>query len=543
MAWVHNLTYAIRRAEQKQIRLPVPFGGLNFINNPLDFPATDAYLMDNFIARSSGAELRKGWRYWVPEANKLTGEVRSLMSYSASNPTNDALFASASGDGHIYRISSGNTAPVSVLTPSPASTRPGEWYSTLYVVPGGLYLCAVSEGAGYYHYKTGEGWIKVTLTFPVGDTTTTEQLAFCFIWKNRLWFLKANSTVAYYLPITSIAGTLSSFDFGSQLTHGGYLAFGTSWTYDSGSGIDDALIICSKEGDLLLYRGSDPDNAAAFGLQGIFYCGRLPSGRRGFCQHGGNTLILSEYGIINIADLVAGRLHTSLINGDIGYKINPRLARLITQYANTDYWALTPYPTEELLILSSPIYSEALGIRQSFVMNSLTNSWCSISSLDILSTAMYQGYFVFGTRTGSVILGFYGTRDGDSADGLTFGSEPTGRLQCSFNGMDSPTMNKRLLRTKLYGLSDTSPSFFIKFKAEYDLNELLSVSSPVAVLGSLWDSALWDSAKWETLLGSFHRWIGVAAFGKKLSMQMALRGSGGTMITDFEVLYEEGINL
>lgn len=543
MALAARPTQAIRRATQKQSRFPMPTGGLNYIDGPMSFPEADAYLIDNLIARSYGSELRKGWKYWIPIANKFGGEIRSVMAYNSSVPGDEKLYCSPSSDGHIYDITTPNAAPTSVLTPSPASTVLGEWYSAMYIVPGGAYLCAVSKGAGYYNYKTGAGWVKVTLTFPGGDSTTTEDLAFLFVWKNRLWFLKYNSTVAYYLPLQSISGTLTAFDFGPQLLRGGYLSFGTSWTYDSGSGIDDGLVICSSKGDMLLYRGSDPASAATFGMQGLWYCGRLPVGRRGFCQHGGNVLILTEYGVVNIADLVAGRIHTAQISGEIGRKVNPRLSRLITQYFNDKYWSLVPYPTEELLILCTPVFNEVLGIRLSYFMSSLTNTWNSVSSIDILSAVMFNGQFIFGTRDGFVCLGFSGTRDGDSYDSVTLGDDVTGRLQCAFNDMGSPTMNKRLLRTKLYGFSESIPSFAVTFKEEYDLNELISVNAPAPVSASLWDAAIWDLSYWDTSIRSFRRWIGVAAVGKKLSLQLAVRGAGGTILTDYEVLYEEGINL
>ena len=533
----------IRKAEQRQTRLPMPVGGLNFIANTLNFPDTDAYLLDNYIARPFGCEIRKGWKNWLKASDQFAGSVRTVMSFMGANPSNNKLFCSPSTNGHIYDITLPNTAPVSVLTPGGTPTTLGFWHSVQFVTPAGAFLAVVCEGSGYYLYSAAGGWVAQALTFPVGDTTTTADFSFIFTWKNRIWFLKSNSSVAYYLPVSSIAGTLESFDFGPQLLHGGYLQFGVSWTYDSGAGIDDSLILVANGGDLLLWEGTDPSSPTTFALKGVWYIGRQPIGRRNFCQHGGNTLLLTEYGVTNVADLVAGRLHTSGIAQGLAYKVNTRLANTVSQSMTSEYWFLLPYPTEEILTLGSPHADPQLGIIQSYVMNSITQAWSTYSNMDPLCACLYDGQYIFGTRTGEVGVGFVGTRDSDASDGSILGAEVTARIQTGFHGLGSPTMNKRVLRTKFYGLAEGLPAIFVVFKEEYDLNELLNVSSPANVGKSIWDTARWDDAIWDLQRGSFRRWIGVGAVGKKLSMQCAVRGAGETLLTDYEVLFEEGINL
>jgi hypothetical protein len=58
-----------------------------------------------------------------------------------------------------------------------------------------------------------------------------------------------------------------------------------------------------------------------------------------------------------------------------------------------------------------------------------------------------------------------------------------------------------------------------------------------------WDLAIWDESVWAAGSGSFHHWFGVNGFGKKLSLQFAMRGGGKVLATDYEVLYEKGIGL
>lgn len=544
-----------RAAAQELARVPMPVGGLNYNLSTLEMGPNDAYLLDNFIPRPYGLEIRGGWRFWVPEENALPGKVRTVMTYNTHRPDFSKIFVSIdSADSAVYDVTSPNTAAVVSFTPSTPPIKAGEWHYTEYVTPGGSFLCVVAYGAGYYIASTDSlgllTWTEVAvgtnpgqLKFPDNDTTSIKELTYCWSWQNRLWFLKHNSATAYYLPVGQITGTLAAFDFGPQLVRGGALNWGTRWTYDSGQGMDDSLLLVSLEGDALLYEGTDPSNADKFKLKGVWYLGRSPVGKRNFCQHGGDLLVINEYGIVKVSDLVAGRIHTSNISGDIGIKVNPRLSGIVSSTIEDDFWFMLPIPAQELLFVGTPWYNETRGILQSFIMNSITNAWATVSNMGALDGDVYKGRFIFGTREGYVCEGFVGHQDNVPADGSSTGSEVTARLQAAFLDYGKPTLNKRLLRTKQYGQVDVDPSMYVTFKSEYNLNELVSTPAPVSIDLPSWDNALWDEAIWNANTGSLRRWIGVAAYGKKLSLQLAARGSARTVLTDYEVTYEVGLGL
>ena len=444
----------LRPPVQKQARLSAATGGLNFINNTMDFPLTDAYILDNGIPRPYGIELRKGYQSWMPTANNFAAAVKTILPFSAERTAYCRLFAStATNPSVIYDVSVQNTAPTVSLTPSTNSDTPGEWYYTNFVTIGGNFLLAVSAGAGYYSFVAPGGvgaWTeRVTgsgvgqITFPVGDTHTTKDICFVWIWKNRVWFLIRNSAVAYYLPISQISGQLSAFDFGQQFNLGGALLWAANWTYDAGDGVDDSLVLASDQGQVLVYTGTDPDSAQNFSLKGRWFAGRFPSSRRNFCEHGGDLLFLSEYGIVAISDLVSGRLHTANLNGSVGYKINSSLAGLVTQYLTTPYWFLLPYPNDEILFVGAPII-DSNGNAQYLGMNSLTNAWCTFSNMDVLCAAMWQGKFIFGTSLGGVSQGFTGGTDGISADGVTPGLQITAKIQGAFADYGSPNVLRHI---------------------------------------------------------------------------------------------------
>jgi len=537
---------AIRKATQEQGRFPMPLEGLNYQVSLLTAPPTAALLLDNMVPVSDGLEIRGGWRDWIPEASRFANEVRTIIPFTAQVAANSRLFCStADAVGLVYNVSTLNAAPVLSLTPSTASATPGEWYYTNFNTPGGSFLCMVSKGAGYYYYSAAGGWVEPTLTFPVGDTTTAKDFTFCWTWKNRLWFLKHNSAVAYYLPISSISGALQSFDLSIQLVHGGSLTFALNWTYDSGRGIDDGLIFASTEGDVIVYQGTDPASITTFSLQGTWYVGRFPMGRRCFVSLGGDVLLLTEYGITKMSDLVSGRLQGAALGNteDPYYKLNPKLGGFVAKYLDSKYWFLTSYPTDSLMIIGAPYVDANTGQSLSFLLSVIPKAWATISQMDLLSGDLYYGKYMFGTRDGNVCQGFYGFKDGVSSDGLDLGAEITARIQTPFNDLGYNTLNKRLLRMKLYGLTDGMLAATVKWVPEYDLLTQLSTIGAPSADSSLWDVAVWDAAKWAAAQFPVRRWIGIAGFGKKLSLLMAVRGQGYVLLSDYEILYETGYNL
>lgn len=546
---------SVRRAVQQQARIPAPSGGLNFVDGTLGMPESDAWLLDNFVVRPYGVEVRKGWQYWSPESSPFAGEVRSVLVYNAKKVENSKVWTSAAASsGELYDTPF-NAARVLDLTPSTVPSVIGEWYGTNYITDAGSFYCAVTHEGGYYVYSVNEAtnvgtWTEVTtgpgagqIQFPPGDPTTTKDFCFVWAWKSRLWFLKNNSSVAYYLPTNAISGTVAEFDFGGQLLHGGNLAWCTSWTYDSGAGIDDGLIIASEQGDVLIYQGTDPASAATFSLKGSWYVGRFPVGRRGYAQHGGDCLVITEYGVIAVSDLVSGRIQTSLMRGEVARKINPQLSRIVSGTITEKYWGLLLVPAEGFVLLYGPYINAVTGIRQGFLMNSITNAWSSFSDIDVLSANILEGELIIGTRDGHVIKGFVGYTDGMSSDGLTFGAEVTGRIQSAFLDYGDATKNKRMLRSKIYGLVDADPAIYVTFKPEYVINELLNTPSPVLQEKPIWEISVWDSSLWTDSSASFHKWFGVTGYGKKLSMQAAVRSTSAVLITDYEVLFETGIGL
>lgn len=545
----------VQKATQKQVRLPAPMGGLNGAQSFLDTPITDALGLENFVIRPYGLEIRKGWKYWYD--NAFGGNVVTLLPYNGLLVGQSKLFAATSesgagNNGPLYdvTISAAAVPGAKALVPSTAPDIPGQWSYVQFSTGNSSFLCAVQSGAGYYTYEPAGGWIERptaagagNIQFPGGDPKTTKDFNFITVWKNRLWFIARNSTKAYYLPVGAVAGLLEVFDFGSLFPNGGFLSLILDWTYDSGKGIDDSLVIVSTQGDLIIYDGTNPAVATDFVLRGSWFIGRMPSGQRNYAQQAGDLWIITEYGVMSVSDAVSGRVTAPTQQSSAAGKYNPVLARNVTETLDQSYWFLSSVPSEEVMFLGTPYSNPIFGYRVSWIMSAFTKGWSSVANVDPLCMAVFQGSVYFGDRNGYMKQAFFGYRDGDSYNSATLGSEVTARFITGFYDFGTPTANKTPTRVRLLGVCDGVPAYRIKVKGEYDISETLSTPAPATPSGALWDSAIWDMSFWQFAQQTFKRWFGVSGFGKKLSVQLAIRGSGYTLVTDYEVTYKEGNGL
>lgn len=194
-------------------------------------------------------------------------------------------------------------------------------------------------------------------------------------------------------------------------------------------------------------------------------------------------------------------------------------------------------------MLLSPARLQDTSQRFDWAMSHFNRSWTTFTVLEPYTAVLHEGQFIFSDRNGKVFQGFYGYDDAASYDGTVEGTEVTGQFQTGFHDYGTPNANKRAQRVRMLGRSDGHPTYLIKIVPEYDLGDLPSPGGAAVNIDALWNAALWDSAVWQSHSASWRKWFGVSSFGKRLSVQAAVRGSGYTLVTDYEITYEQGIGL
>ncbi len=189
---------------------------------------------------------------------------------------------------------------------------------------------------------------------------------------------------------------------------GGKLQAMATWTIDAGYGVDDNLVFISDQGEVAVYRGTDPTSASTWSLIGVWIIG-APISRRCMAKYGGDLLILTLDGLIPFASaLQSSRLDPNIALSD---KIQGAFAAAARTYKDTFGWGLLYNPLNNALMVNIPI---AAGSQEQFVMNNITKAWCRFTGWNancfaLLNDKPYfggDGYVAVCWTSGSGVAGF-----------------------------------------------------------------------------------------------------------------------------------------
>lgn len=523
-------------ARQRSTSMSAPIGGLNVRDAIQSMPSNDAIELVNWIAQQYGVRSRKGWKEW---ATGLVDPVRTVMVYQPDRQDliNYKLFGVTDGD--VFDVTASTASPSSVLT-LPDTDNYGYFSWAQYSNAGGNYLiCASNEGQ--YRYYNGTAWSAPTMGVGAGQISNVDPADLCFVttWKSRIWFIQKESTKAWYLATSALVGPASSIDIGPFIKKGGKLAFIANWTIDAGEGVDDFLVLGSENGEILLYKGTNPDDPDAFGLVGNFYVGALPVGRRPYVQLGGDLLVLSELGIQPLSYVTRGG-QSLLRASSVDYlgKIQPRLAELVSQYSNFYGWSLSFFPRESLMIVDVPT-TAAVEYTQ-YVLYTNTNTWSLIKGVPMNgSMCIANNQMYFGTDDGRVCLAYEGYFDNVPL-GDTVGDGVYGKIQPSYNYFGTPGVNKQFLMVRPTFMASDRPSVVVTMLADFKIIPATGIPITSSASGSLWDVSHWDEAVWGGSLNVYADWYGAEAVGYTGSLVIDTTCPGDTFLASIDYLVELG---
>lgn len=538
-----------RTIQQVYMRQP-PVRGLNTVDPIALMPPTDALEMDNLISADGGIALRAGWYEYATNIGGATDTVRTVLSFddttasSMASPLSQSELFAATDDG-IYLIEGGGD--LSAVAPDIALSGAqfaGRLASVQYSAGGGNYLVSCSETDGAFIYD-GITWKKCTNTGTAGPGMITgidpAQFVQVVAWKKRLGFVERNSGRSWWLDPNSVGGTAQAFDFGPLFIHGGALLALINWTQDAGEGIDDYLVALSTAGDIAIYRGTDPTDAAQFSAVGLWSIGQPPIGRRCFTQSGGNIYFVTDFGIVPISQVVQGGLDTVLMAGTDESKQLRKLQQLLKRdfavSINTVGWELLKIPSQALLYLARPAISVTEHIQYAFQMHTL--SWSRM--LDIPGNTFFNRFTetYAGTSDGRVLRVFDGETDRMKVDG-TGKQEVRARLTPAFDYFDSPPATKRALMFRANFQSAQMPAYAVSMNADLFINS--SPTWPVSLTtgGSLWDQSFWDQASWGGGINSWAEWRSVRAMGKSLSPTIFIASEQSVILASLSYMIQIG---
>jgi hypothetical protein len=492
---VAKIPYLAPEVEAKVI--PSPTDGWDQISPLAEMDPKRAPILTNWVPRPGYVEARQGAYPW---SGLGTGDpVETLMAYRS--PTGQTLFA-ASG-GTIWNVSDYGQADVV------ATRLTGDrWqYVGNFTPSGAPTVLQAVNGINPLQQWNGTVWTEPSITSLNGSDTTAVFINI-YAQKQRLWYIKKNSTIVYFMPTAAISGAVAGYqDFGPLFTKGGYLIAMADWTIDGGNGPQDYAAFISSQGQIALYSGTDPTNSSAWSLVGVFSIAP-PIGYRCVTQIGSDVGIITQQGVLPISQVLPFDPSADR-SVAITARIQNAMAQATQAYGTNFGWQIIPFPLQQLLIVNVPISEDEQ--QEQFVMNTLTGAWCMFSGWNANCFEIFNNNLYFGDNDGNVWQAYSGLADGTVGVALD--------MQCAFNWFDEPGKEKRM--TMIQPLLTTQGNINLSLSVDTDFATSQAFNSiSLTAAGVTWDSAIWDKSLWPSGSTNFTNWLSVEALGHCFAARM-----------------------
>ena len=574
-------------------RVPLPVGGLNVRDAYEVMPPTDAVVLTNMLSGTYGLSTRKGYQEWATDLPGLSN-VGTIMSFypsvAAPSGVNNGFASSMAQNSmqlpfaqklanvavggkifactskQIYDITAGGTGP---WTPQAGLgvVDSDYWIWRNFQNAAGSFLVACNDEGAYCVYGgagfsdgfsdgfriEASGFARIAEGEGFGNINGVNPDLFCYVmsWKRRLWFVEKDSTRAWYLPPEQLTGEVFQFDFGPMFRAGGHLVALANWTIDGGEGIDDYLVAFGSEGDVVIYKGYDPDSADvdpnAFMLHGIWYVGPLPAGRRQVDPYGGDVYVLSVQGLNQVSKLVPmSSLEPESIRR-MSYKIDPLLNDLVQRTSEDKGWFLKAIPREQMTMIGSPEVLAGQGVQE-FAYAVPTQAWSIFRELPIACITTHANLVFGGTSEfgpdagGKVFLMFDNTLDGVPLEPT---ADDAGKLIASsvipaYSSYGTVGMWHSVPMIRPMIVADVVPSYSVGLLTDFQYPEFRSTIPIPPVGSSLWDQALWDQGKWTGSPRPIRKWVAVQGGGYACTCQIDMTSTGNTKLPAIDAWLQDG---
>ena len=335
----------------------------------------------------------------------------------------------------------------------------------------------------------------------------SNQFANINLFKERLYFVQKDSLSFWYLPVDSINGAVTEFPLGGIFKKGGYLQAMGTWTIDAGYGVDDLAVFVTSNGEVAVYKGSDPSDPNDWALIGIWNIGQTFA-RKCLFKYGGDLLLLTEDGLVPLsAGLQSTRLDPRV---NITDKIFFAISQAADRYANNFGWQMNYFAKVNMLIVNIPV----TGGSEQYVMHNITKSWARFTNINANCWELSGDDIYFGGT------GFVGRFYDTYADA---GTNIKAFVQQAYSYFDSRGQQKRFTLVRPILQTDNGlPTVLCGISTDFDTVDLTSQISfnPSILNTGEWDLDTWDNANWGGGLVTTKIWQGVTGLGYAGSVSM-----------------------
>jgi len=454
----------------------------------------------NYLVACNGQDptmLYDGTR-WFYIATTTTAQTISTITRGGTGNLTATLTTSAP-----HGLITGNRITVSGATPA-------EFNGTYVITKTG------ASTLTYTMATAPSGNASVVGTYTTVGITGVDSSNFISVnlFKNRLYFTQKDTLTCWYLPVDSIAGAASPLYFGGIARNAGYLQAMGTWTLDAGQGADDYAVFVTSMGEVIVYNGTNPSDAATWQLKGVWQLGQTFS-RRCFFKWAGDLLLLTQDGLVPLASaLQSSRLDPRINLTD---KIYYAVSQAATTYYANFGWQINYFASENMLILNIPVSD---GMEQ-YVMHTITKSWARFTGIEAYCWEVSGSNEIYFGGDGYV--GNFYQANADS------GSNIQAAAQQAYSYFDSPGQLKRFTMVRPIfqsnnGVPTTALNISTDFEPQTEFGTL--TFNPASTIGGTWDFSLWDDALWSAGDIVTKTWYGVTGIGFAASVNLSIASQG-----------------
>jgi hypothetical protein len=382
----------------------------------------------------------------------------------------------------------------------------------------GAYVITVTSASEFIYTMASApaGSASTVGSYTVSGITGVDSSTFINVnlFKNRLYFTQKDSLTCWYLDVNAISGPASPLFFGGIARNSGYLQAMGTWTIDAGEGVDDYAVFVTSMGEVIVYNGTDPENAETWSLKGVWQIGQTFN-RRCFFKWGGDLLLLTQGGLVPLAAaLQSSRLDPRVNLTD---KIFYAVSEATTQYYDLFGWQINFFASQNMLILSIPT---GTGMEQ-YVMHTITKSWGRFTGIpaNCWEVAGNNGMY-FGSN------GFVGKFYETNSDA---GTNIVATAQQAYNYFESQGQLKRFTLVRPILQTDNGlPTVLCGISVDFDTTPLTNqiAFNPLINKIGRWDVATWDGPNWGGGLVTTKIWQGVHGLGFSGSVNLNVASQG-----------------
>lgn len=373
-----------RQQVSRTVSVPAAIGGWDAQNAVADMPAQNAVILDNFIPRPGYVEMRRG--SFGQASSVGAGGIQTLMTWRGAT---DKLIAITAAGAFYDVTAQGTSAPSALYSGGSA----GKWEYTNFANSAGTWNIAVN---GVDTPVKFDGAAVTTTAFTAAGLTPAN-LNLIMTHKRRL-HMAEKDTLHIWFPtsVDNIAGACGLLDLGPVFDKGGVLAAIGTTSLNYGTALDDFAIYVTTQGQVAMYQGTDPGDATAWALVGVYNLG-YPMGPRSLMKYGSDMAIITTDGIIPLSQAI--RLdRTQDDEVALTQRIQNAFQTATVAYPPSTFgWQGLLYPKGGLAITNVPSSPPV-----QYVQNVQTGAWCRFTGINATCWGIANNNAYYAT--GSTVL-------------------------------------------------------------------------------------------------------------------------------------------